>query len=70
MEATMHNEFTAILERAGEWYIPIARRFPAPMARVERRTEHEPNLAKAIALVLADRREHRSVFALASAALP
>lgn len=53
----MHNEFTAILERDGEWFIGYCPEVPG--ANGQGRTEEECrlNLSEAIALILADRRE-------------
>ena len=53
----MHNEFTAIIERDGEWF--IADRPEVPGANGQGRTKEEclQNLAEAIDLILEDRRE-------------
>lgn len=48
----MHNEFTAVFERDGEWYIAYSPEIPG--ANGQGRTKDE---AQAIALILADRRE-------------
>jgi len=32
----MHNEFTAIFERDGEWYIAYSPEIPEPTGKVER----------------------------------
>ena len=53
----MHNEFTAIIERDGDWYIAYCPEIPG--ANGQRRTKDEArgSLAEAIALILEDRRE-------------
>jgi predicted RNase H-like HicB family nuclease len=53
----MHNEFTAIVERDGEWFIAYAAEIPG--ANGQGRTEDEclESLADAIDLILQDRRE-------------
>jgi predicted RNase H-like HicB family nuclease len=55
--ATMHYEFTAIIERDGEWV--VASRPEIPGANGQGRTEEEAreSLRQAIALNLEDRRE-------------
>ena len=53
----MRNEFTAILERDGEWFIAYCPEIPG--ANGQGRTEEEclKSLSDAIALILEDRRE-------------
>ncbi len=53
----MRNEFTAILERDGEWFIAYCPEIPG--ANGQGRTEDEclKSLSDAIALILEDRRE-------------
>lgn len=53
----MRNEFTAVIERDGEWFIGYCPEIPG--ANGQGRTEEEcrANLAAAIALILEDRRE-------------
>ncbi len=53
----MHNEFTAIIERDGDWYIAYCPEIPG--ANGQGRTEQEcrTSLAEAIRLILEDRRE-------------
>jgi predicted RNase H-like HicB family nuclease len=53
----MHNEFTAIVERDGDWYVAYAAEIPG--ANGQGRTEAEclENLRDAIDLILEDRRQ-------------
>lgn len=53
----MHNEFTAIIEKDGDWYVAYC--FEVPGANGQGRTKQEcaQNLAEAVALILEDRRE-------------
>jgi predicted RNase H-like HicB family nuclease len=53
----MRNEFTAVLERDGEWFIAYCPEIPG--ANGQGRTEEEclKSLSDAIALILEDRRE-------------
>ena len=53
----MRNEFTAILEKDGEWFIAYCPEIPG--ANGQGRTEEEclKSLSDAIALILEDRRE-------------
>jgi predicted RNase H-like HicB family nuclease len=53
----MRNEFTAIIERDGEWFIGYCPEIPG--ANGQGRTESEclQSLSDAIALILEDRRE-------------
>ena len=53
----MHNEFTAILERDGEWYIAYCPDIPGANGQGRTKDEARASLAEAIALILADRRE-------------
>lgn len=53
----MHNEFTAVFERDGEWYIAYCREIPGANGQGRTKQEARENLAQAIALILADRRE-------------
>ena len=53
----MHNEFTAIIERDGEWYIAYCPEIPEANGQGRTRDETRQSLAEAIALVLEDRRE-------------
>lgn len=53
----MHNEFSAVIERDGDWFIGGSPEMPG--ANGQGRTVHEcrQNLSEAIALLLQDRRE-------------
>ena len=53
----MHNEFTAVLERDGDWYIAYSPEIPGANGQGRTREEARRNLGDAIALILADRRE-------------
>lgn len=53
----MHNEFTAIIERDGEWFIAYCPEIPGANGQGRTRDEARANLAEAIALILEDRRE-------------
>lgn len=53
----MHNEFTAIIERDGEWYIAYCPEIPGANGQGKSKDEARENLAEAIALILQDRQE-------------
>ena len=53
----MRNEFTAIIERDGEWYIAYCPEIPGANGQGKTKDEARANLAEAIALILEDRRE-------------
>ena len=53
----MRNEFTAILEREGEWYVAYCPEIPGANGQGRTRDEALASLAAAIALILEDRRE-------------
>jgi predicted RNase H-like HicB family nuclease len=53
----MHNEFTAIFERDGEWYITYCPEIPGANGQGRTKDEARQSLADAIALILDDRRE-------------
>jgi predicted RNase H-like HicB family nuclease len=53
----MHNEFTAIIERDGEWYIGYCPEIPGANGQGRTVEECRENLAQAIALILDDRRQ-------------
>lgn len=53
----MQNEFTAIIERDGEWFIAYCPEIPGANGQGRTREECRENLAEAIALILEDRRE-------------
>jgi len=51
------NEFTAIIEQDGEWYIAYCPEIPGANGQGQTRDEARNSLAEAIALILEDRRE-------------
>lgn len=53
----MRNEFTAIIERDGEWYIAYCLEIVGANGQGKSKEEALENLAAAIALVLEDRRD-------------
>lgn len=53
----MRNEFTAIVERDGDWYIAYCAEVPGANGQGRTRDECLSNLAGAIALLLEQRRE-------------
>jgi predicted RNase H-like HicB family nuclease len=52
----MKNEFTAIIERDGEWYIAYCPEIPGANGQGRTKTEARKSLVEAIALILEDRR--------------
>lgn len=53
----MINEFTAIFERDGDWYIAYCPEIPGANGQGRTKDEARESLAEAISLILADRRE-------------
>ena len=53
----MHNEFTAVFERDGEWVIAFCPEIPGANGQGKTTDEARESLAQAIALILEDRRE-------------
>ena len=53
----MRNEFTAIIERDGEWYIAYCPEIPRANGQGSTKDEARDSLAEAISLILEDRRE-------------
>ncbi len=53
----MHNEFTAIIERGGEWLITYCPEVPGANGQGRTKGECLQNLAEAIDLIFEDRRE-------------
>jgi predicted RNase H-like HicB family nuclease len=53
----MHNEFTAIIEKDGNWYIAYCPEVPGANGQGKTVEECKANLAEAISLILEDRRE-------------
>ena len=52
----MASEFTAIIERDGDWYIAYCAEIPGANGQGKTKKEARDSLAKAIKLILADRR--------------
>lgn len=53
----MHNEFTAIIERDGDWYIAYCPEVPGANGQGRTIQECKKSLAEAIQLILEDRRQ-------------
>jgi predicted RNase H-like HicB family nuclease len=53
----MHNEFTAVIERDDDWFVAYCPEIPEANGQGKTVEEAKHDLADAIALVLADRRE-------------
>ncbi len=53
----MHNEFTAVMEKDGEWHIAYCPEIPGANGQGKTPEECKKNLAEAISLILEDRRE-------------
>lgn len=53
----MHNEFTAVVERDGEWFIAYCPEIPGANGQGKTKTECLQDLSAAIDLILQDRRE-------------
>ncbi|MDE0626891.1 MAG: type II toxin-antitoxin system HicB family antitoxin [Bryobacterales bacterium] len=53
----MYNEFTAIIERDGEWHVAYCLEVPGANGKGKSEDEALQSLADAIALILEDRRE-------------
>jgi predicted RNase H-like HicB family nuclease len=53
----VHNEFTAIIEQDGAWYIAYFPEIPGANGQGRTPDEARASLVEAIALILADRRE-------------
>lgn len=52
----MRNEFTAIIERDGDWFIAYSPEVPGANGQGRTKDEARKSLADAIALILEDRR--------------
>jgi predicted RNase H-like HicB family nuclease len=52
----MHNEFTAVIERDGKWYIAYCPEIPGANGQGETKEDCLKSLADAISLILEDRR--------------
>jgi predicted RNase H-like HicB family nuclease len=53
----MHNEFTAVFEREGDWVIAYCPEIPGANGQGRTKEEARASLVDAIALILEDRRE-------------
>jgi predicted RNase H-like HicB family nuclease len=53
----MRNEFTAVFERDGEWFVAFCPEIPGANGQGHTKEEARESLAAAIALILEDRRE-------------
>ena len=53
----MHNEFTAIFEQDGDWFIAYSPEIPGANGQRRTKDEARQNLAEAIGLILEYRRE-------------
>ena len=53
----MHNEFTAIVERDGKWFIAYCPEIPGANGQGKTKDECLKNLSQAIDLILEDRRD-------------
>jgi predicted RNase H-like HicB family nuclease len=53
----LHNEFTAIIEKDGDWYIAYCPEIPGANGQGRTKEEARASLAEAIELILIDRRE-------------
>jgi predicted RNase H-like HicB family nuclease len=51
----MKNEFTAVIERDGEWFVGYCPEIPGANGQGKTQDECREDLAKAIALILEDR---------------
>ena len=56
----MRNEFTAIIERDGDWYIAYCPEIPGANGQGRTIEDCRKNLTEAIALILEDRRQDGS----------
>jgi len=52
----MHNEFNAVIERDGDWYVAYCPEVPGANGQGRTKDEAKESLADAIALILEDRR--------------
>ena len=56
----MRNEFTAVFERDGGWYVAYCPEIPGANGQGRTKSEARRSLLDAIALILQDRRDVRS----------
>jgi predicted RNase H-like HicB family nuclease len=57
VEDDMTNEFTAVVERDGEWFIAYCAEIPGANGQGRTKEEALGSLSSAVALILEDRRE-------------
>ncbi|MGQ0510266.1 MAG: type II toxin-antitoxin system HicB family antitoxin [Betaproteobacteria bacterium] len=55
----MHNEFTATIERDGNWFVAYCPEVPGANGQGRTKQQAKKSLAQAIALILEDRRTGR-----------
>ena len=60
----MPNEFTAIIERDGKWYVAYCPEIPGANGQGRTKEEARENLADAIRLIVEDRRKDAPVSTL------
>jgi len=53
----MHNEFTAIVERDGEWFVAYCPEIPGANGQGKTKAECLKSLSEAVDLILVDRRD-------------
>lgn len=53
----MRNEFTAVIERDGAWFVAYCPEIPGANGQGKTRQEAKESLSEAVALILEDRRE-------------
>jgi predicted RNase H-like HicB family nuclease len=53
----MHNEFTAVVERDGKWFVAYCPEIPGANGQGKTKAECIKSLSKAIELILEDRRD-------------
>lgn len=53
----MHNEFTAVIEKDGDWYIAYCPEIPGANGQGRTKEECRASLAEAISLILEERRK-------------
>ncbi len=53
----MHNEFTAIIEQDGDWFISYSPEIPGANGQGRSKQDSLESLAAAISLILEDRRD-------------
>ncbi len=53
----MHNEFTAVVERDGKWFVAYCPEIPGANGQGKTKAESLKSLSEAIDLILEDRRD-------------